>query len=933
MISGRYDMRVTDTPDPRSLASLKARGMNPEETWFYSRGRNPFTGVLDEYVHFPADIQEVNENVAKGSAAHEAGHILITRMGDFVPEAVMKEIGFGSLLASCEERPTDMVVKKNFKGAGAWVSEMRRELRTDGDVASSIIEDCGYLPKMQQLGNLIVFGPYHKKIPKFYDKDVLKLFVKLHKKLHKMEHTLPEINSSDSEEVRERKAVQKSKERYRQVYQDIWPEVQVLLEADQKKARLKEMMTDVMSGTSPDPIGEMGLSKKMEREMRKMMEKMRKDKEVTEEDMRKHRLLFVLIKSLYNEIAKSEEADADLHETIDVNTKEEGSDDDPYDVIEEAERSVRDSLIKKLHDVVYDEKNEENDDADVKENIKELIENLKERNKARQEVHTVEQQLSETELPSDLEEQLKQAVDELIKRLTEEKQKPGSGDKPNEEKSKDGDGGGDDKDKKPEEGGEGGDDKDKKTEEGGDGGDDETDDEFEKMLKDLLGDRDEDKGKKEDHLPMDKMSEELLKALQSMFDRLSPARKQEFADKADDKMKKVDDLMSKMFSGGLNDEHNPDNHAERASRGPAEGTPSQKELDEAAQKKEETDKKIAEMTERMEQKLKDMEADRNAYEIVYDELREEDTALYRRLESIFHPSVQDTKILRATGSKLNLPAVYRMKAAMGGGSTNVPTKIFESTHKPEKMDYTFTILVDLSGSMDHGGKIEETFKAVILMTENLNRLGIRFEILGFQDKLIPFKSFDQKVDDKVRAHIAGMPFEVNNTNPGGHNVANYNDDGPCIWEAAEGLNRQSGENKFLLVWSDGNPASYKSNKFDLYKAIEMISKKMPGINLIGSGLGMGTEHVADFYPIAIPNIKVTQLAKVFGDLLQDIILHPTKYQGVLDDDFKKKMEAEKQKGGGLYFSDEGKIMTPAELVEQRRVYEEKRRLEAERLGS
>ena len=197
---------------------------------------------------------------------------------------------------------------------------------------------------------------------------------------------------------------------------------------------------------------------------------------------------------------------------------------------------------------------------------------------------------------------------------------------------------------------------------------------------------------------------------------------------------------------------------------------------------------------------------------------------------------------------------------------------------PEKKDYVFTLLVDLSGSMN-GEKITETFKAVVLLSEVLNRLGMKFQVLGFQDEVINFKDFNKEFSDDGRNRMSGMLAEVSNQNPGGHNKSSYNDDGPCLLEASSDLEKQSGKKKFLIVFSDGQPSGRRSNAEDLHKAVSLILEKTDQ-KLVALGLGRGTEHVKNFYPNSIPDITVSKLPEVLGGLLEDIIRNPGRYKNL-----------------------------------------------------
>ncbi|MDP2812731.1 MAG: hypothetical protein Q8O32_03490, partial [bacterium] len=278
----------------------------------------------------------------------------------------------------------------------------------------------------------------------------------------------------------------------------------------------------------------------------------------------------------------------------------------------------------------------------------------------------------------------------------------------------------------------------------------------------------------------------------------------------------------------------------------------------------------------LEDRIKATESPSGYYDKVYKEIKEVDEDLYRRLDEIFHPNLKRDIKLKSSGPRINLQAVFRWEVNRAVGNPSMDNKIFETTNAPKKRDYVFTVLVDLSGSM-RGQKIKETFKGVILLTEVLNRLGIKNEILGFQDKVIKFKDFDEELTDEVRDKISGMVDEVDGSNLGGNNHPGYNDDGPSLTEASKTLSKQFSKNKFLLALSDGIPEGRFSSAQDLHTAIKFILTNTDQ-KLVGIGLGPDTEHVKEFYPTSLPNVNIKKLPETFGDLLEDMILNPQRYE-------------------------------------------------------
>lgn len=205
--------------------------------------------------------------------------------------------------------------------------------------------------------------------------------------------------------------------------------------------------------------------------------------------------------------------------------------------------------------------------------------------------------------------------------------------------------------------------------------------------------------------------------------------------------------------------------------------------------------------------------------------------------------------------------------------------LWDTKTRPEKNDYRFTLLVDLSGSMFVGGKITKTFRGTVLLAEALERAGVKVEILGFQDELIIFKAFNEPLNQAVRDRMAGMPAEVTNANPGGHNKAAHNDDGFCVDAAAKRLAAQEGTQRFLVVLSDGTPvpsSAHRGRQWDLHRIIQEIRERRE-VKLVGVGLGPGTDHVKTFYPNHAVMEEMQEFPENMVGLFEDLIINPNRY--------------------------------------------------------
>ncbi len=189
----------------------------------------------------------------------------------------------------------------------------------------------------------------------------------------------------------------------------------------------------------------------------------------------------------------------------------------------------------------------------------------------------------------------------------------------------------------------------------------------------------------------------------------------------------------------------------------------------------------------------------------------------------------------------------------------------------EERDYAVTLLIDLSGSMN-GVKIKEAFTSAVVLAETLNNLGIAFEIVGFQDRLLEYKTFTEHLDEPMRQKLHQMILEVSNSNPEGHNQAQDNDDGVCLQAASEHLATQTARNKFLIVLSDGVPwTTYKSQQKLDQELKDVIAEITTNTQQKLIGIGLMSQAVEKYYPNHIAGVTTKAMVETLGGLLREII--------------------------------------------------------------
>lgn len=123
-----------------------------------------------------------------------------------------------------------------------------------------------------------------------------------------------------------------------------------------------------------------------------------------------------------------------------------------------------------------------------------------------------------------------------------------------------------------------------------------------------------------------------------------------------------------------------------------------------------------------------------------------------------------------------------------------------------KLDATFTLLVDASASMHD--KMDETKKGVVLFHETLKNLDIKHEILGFSEDA--FDSDKQNQPNTIEELILynESTLKQNDARIMTLEPQDDNRDGVALRVATQHLLQRSESQKFLIVFSDGEPSAF-----------------------------------------------------------------------------------------------------------------------------
>lgn len=215
---------------------------------------------------------------------------------------------------------------------------------------------------------------------------------------------------------------------------------------------------------------------------------------------------------------------------------------------------------------------------------------------------------------------------------------------------------------------------------------------------------------------------------------------------------------------------------------------------------------------------------------------------------------------RRSGPTQNINRYIRERAS---GKPAVETRSFEVKTRPLEKDYAVLLLVDVSGSMR--GKIHDTFAATVGCIEALTRLEIAHAVMGFNEKVYSYKSFNER--DHNEQKIAEIESAI--ATP----AAQYNNDGWALTKAYRELVSQPQQERILIVFSDGVPepsSKYAGEEYDLAAVAAGIEASRK-VSLVGLGVGPGTDHVARYYVNHSANIPIDNLADTLAMVVREAI--------------------------------------------------------------
>jgi hypothetical protein len=376
--------------------------------------------------------------------------------------------------------------------------------------------------------------------------------------------------------------------------------------------------------------------------------------------------------------------------------------------------------------------------------------------------------------------------------------------------------------------------------------------------------------------PAYKISKETRQELEKLKKKLPLKKQNDLREKAKEQLEDLEDAINEEMQGKLT-EQKPESHRERREREKAE-----KEAQKKALEREEQMKRVEkELTRRRYEQM-------TPYERARAEVAGLTDHLYLSLRRILRPkeySGEESGYI--SGQRLDVN-----RAMQAEKDILQKQKLWIRETAPERKDYRFWLLVDLSGSMA-GEKIEETFKGMIVVGEAIDRIEnlnssfmtIHQGISGFHSRIFPFKDFNQRYTKEIEDSLSTILDRVRDSDA---NTNTYE----ATRQALEELKKDLGKSgNFLLTFSDGVPNRDVQDKLKTLLREGKEERDRLGIKVGLIWLGeiederklreLILEYGYDFglmMPAIQPQKKGEKdFPQRLADLLQDMIEQPEKY--------------------------------------------------------
>lgn len=169
--------------------------------------------------------------------------------------------------------------------------------------------------------------------------------------------------------------------------------------------------------------------------------------------------------------------------------------------------------------------------------------------------------------------------------------------------------------------------------------------------------------------------------------------------------------------------------------------------------------------------------------------------------------------------------------------------LWQRKSQPKRIDPSFTLLIDRSGSME-GERMEGAFKGLVLLSEVCARLSIPLEIYSFARDFAMEQSWEDKLDEEGRMNLGKISSSY-----GGHTYL-----GEALEKICERMSQWPFQDPFLIVLSDGLPHDPQQ----AHVWIRALERK--GVSCIGLGIGSDTRELNRFFQEGMYEVTPNQVA-------------------------------------------------------------------------
>ena len=181
--------------------------------------------------------------------------------------------------------------------------------------------------------------------------------------------------------------------------------------------------------------------------------------------------------------------------------------------------------------------------------------------------------------------------------------------------------------------------------------------------------------------------------------------------------------------------------------------------------------------------------------------------------------------------------------------------LWQRKSTPKKIDPSFTLVLDRSGSMQ-GERIKAAFKGLVLLTEVCSRLSIPLNIVSFATDNSVELTFEERFGESQRMKLGRLISRTNNQT--------YM--GAALQRTEQIIDETPSSNKILIVLSDGIPSDEGATR-------DMIRRlKNKDITCIGLGIGPETQNLQNLFQEGLFNVTPTQVAEGFANLIRDQLM-------------------------------------------------------------